>query len=303
MLTNKHVFVLGAGASQPFGFPTGLGLSKTMVGQLNEGGDVYNQLQMLGWGRNQILTFQKALFHSGKNSVDAFLEHRPEFMEIGKLATAAILIPFEREENLFSYDNNWLRYLYNRMNVTFDQFNSHQLSIITFNYDRTVEHFFYTSLMNSYGKSSKECIDALASIPIIHLHGTLGPLPWQAPSKPSREFFALASPQELAIAAENIKIIHEDIADGRDKEFERAKTLMKAATRILFMGFGYNSTNMERLGLHDLKERKNTGACQIFGTCIAMGEYEKSAAHAASHNVIDLLPGDCLHFMREYIRW
>jgi hypothetical protein len=128
--------------------------------------------------------------------------------------------------------------------------------------------------------------------PIIHLHGTLGPLPWQAATS-TREFDFNVSPQAISVAAANIKIIHEDIRDGRDKEFERAKALIKAASRILFMGFGYNPTNMERLGLVDLVERKRSGACQVFGTCVGMGDYERSTAYAASHSVIELMPVDC----------
>ena len=215
-------------------------------------------------------------------------------MDIGKLATACVLIPFERDYALFDYNNSWLRYLYNNLNTSFDDFGSNQLAIITFNYDRTVEHFFFTSLQNSYGKNPDECFDALKGIPIIHLHGNLGPLPWQA-AKDTRPFDFNVSPEALSIAAANIKIIHEDIKDGRDKEFERAKTLINEAERVLFMGFGYNGTNMERLGIAGI------GANKAFGTCVGMGNHEKSAAR--SGNRIDLRDGNCLHFVRELIQW
>jgi hypothetical protein len=111
VLTNKHVLVLGAGASQPFGFPTGIQLSKLVAQELLEGQNAFNRLTELGLPRDKICSFRDAFFRSGKNSVDAFLEHRTDLMELGKSATAAVLIPYEREEALFGYDNNWLRYL------------------------------------------------------------------------------------------------------------------------------------------------------------------------------------------------
>jgi len=302
MLTKKHVLVLGAGASQPFDFPTGVELSKLVSRQLLEGHDAFNRLTEVGYAAEKIRNFRDSFFLSGKNSVDAFLEHRTDLMELGKFATAAVLIPYEREDKLFGYDNNWLRYLYNRLNTSFEDFGSHQLSIITFNYDRTVEHFFFTSLQNSYAKNVEECYRIMKRIPIIHLHGTLAPLPWQT-SVGSRPFDSNCTKSDIATAASYIKIIHENITDGRDKDFQRAKDLMKEAERILFLGFGYNKTNMDRLGLRELLPRKSSGACQIYGTCVGMGEYEKNIARVASDEIIELLGGDCLHFVKELLRW
>ena len=53
-----------------------------------------------------------------------------------------MLIPKENEENLFTYQKSWLRVLYNNMSASFEEFGKNALSIITYNYDRSVEHFF-----------------------------------------------------------------------------------------------------------------------------------------------------------------
>jgi len=47
---------------------------------------------------------------------------------------------------------------------------------------------------------------------------------------------------------------HEDITDGRDRDFAEAKKLLTAADQIILMGFGYNAVNVERLGITDLPE-------------------------------------------------
>src|SRR5882672_8077615 len=93
MLTVPTVFVLGAGASAPFDFPTGLELSKLIVRLLRPGNDAFNHLQQYaGLSEAEVTGFRDDFFNSAKNSVDAFLEHRADLITIGKLATAHILI-------------------------------------------------------------------------------------------------------------------------------------------------------------------------------------------------------------------
>jgi SIR2-like domain len=240
--------------------------------------------------------FAIVFFSSGKNSVDAFLESRPDFIDIGKAAIAALLARFENQDILFDYDNNWLRYLYNNLGTSFEKFGSNSIAFITFNYDRTVEHFFFESLKNSYAKSDDECRKEVDKTPIIHLHGRLGFLPWQSATR-SRPYINHFIRDMLAIAAAEIKIVHEDIADGRDKDFERAKELLRKAEQILFLGFGYNSTNIKRLELEKLV------AGRAKGTCVNLGEREMKNIHNTCNNSISLVPGDCFHFVREHLRW
>jgi hypothetical protein len=77
MLTEPILFVLGAGASKEFQFPLGPELFSQVVSTLAVGNDVYNDLRAHGgFAHDQVTAFREALFHSGKTSVDAFLEHR-----------------------------------------------------------------------------------------------------------------------------------------------------------------------------------------------------------------------------------
>jgi hypothetical protein len=297
MLKKKTVLVLGAGASKPFEYPTGIELSQIIVARLGVGQQIYFHLQSdFKFADAEIKEFRDAFFYSGKNSVDAFLEHRPEYMKIGKAATAIALIPYEQDDKLFRYDNNWLRYLYNNLNTSFDEFGQNQLSIVTFNYDRSVEHFFFTSLKYTYGKADKEIQHVLKEIPIIHLHGRLGFLPWQ--SADGRPYVSQIVKGTLEAAVEGIKIIHEDIKDGRDGDFEQAKALMNEAERVCFLGFGYNRTNLERLGVKDLPTTANA-----IGSSIGLGNQEKKGIAKACNGRVQFLDGDCLHFVREYLRW
>ena len=95
----------------------------------------------------------------------------------------------------------------------------------------------------------------LASIPIIHLHGRLGYLPWEHPT--GRDFNTVIDEEVLRKCIDQIKIIHEDITDGRDADFEKAKRLLEWAEKIYFMGFGFNNLNGERLGIANISENKS----------------------------------------------
>ena len=298
MLTVPTVFVLGAGASAPFGFPTGWGLSRLVyegLGPAQPGNHILHEV--CGFAPEKIEDFRMSLFHSGRQSVDAFLEHRPDLMRIGKAAMAQALIRFEMEEMLFAYNqSNWLREMLSRLNTTFDDFAKNRLSFITFNYDRTVEHFLFSSLQNSYKKSDKECAAVLVDIPVIHLHGTLGFLPWQK-SKDTRPYAVDTSAESLTVSMDSIKVIHEDISDGRDDDFKRAKSVLGDAEQIVLMGFGYNSKNIERLGIADLPDGKAIGTCQ------GLGPKGEDATRSACNGRVKLINSDCTDVIRELVNW
>ncbi len=132
MIQTQTVLILGAGASGPYGFPSGYEL---LIRVLDLG--IANQLIRAGFEAGEVKQFQYSLGHSGTLSVDAFLEHRPEFLRIGKFAIALLLIPFEDEARLFTKYSSpgWYDYLFGQLSTDFDSFGANRLSIITFNYD------------------------------------------------------------------------------------------------------------------------------------------------------------------------
>jgi hypothetical protein len=70
-------------------------------------------------------------YRSGHNSIDAFLEHRPDLIEVGRAAIAATLIQFEKEERLFAFErDNWLRYVYAHLDTSLDGFGQNEIAFI-----------------------------------------------------------------------------------------------------------------------------------------------------------------------------
>ncbi|MBI3703464.1 MAG: hypothetical protein HY244_06360 [Rhizobiales bacterium] len=298
MLTKPTVFILGAGASAAFDFPTGLGLCKRVVERLTTNTTV-QILGDAGFSFDQIKDFQNALLFSGKNSVDAFLEHRTEYLSIGKAAMAEALIGFEQPNGLFGHwENNWLRYLYERLNSSFDDFSTNRVAFITFNYDRSLEYFLCTALQFTYGKSAESCATELNKIPIIHLHGRLGFLPWDSGGS-SRHYRPEIDQRALEVSIQNIKIIHEDISDGRDRDFENAKRIIGEAERIYFLGFGYNEMNMQRLAIDSIPPGKAWGTAHgVIGT-----ERARIAQTGGSKICLAHAHEDCFVFLRNYVSW
>jgi hypothetical protein len=215
-----------------------------IINGLSQNSEMQSLIRSAGFRAEEIEHFRNALKNSGRKSVDAFLEHRIEFLEIGKAATACVLLPHESMDRIFGRnETNWYEYFFNKLNATFEEFDKNSVSVVTFNYDRSLEQYLLTALKNSYGKTSDECLHKLSSLPIVHLYGQLGDLP---PSGGEGiEFGAPLNPDVLRKAAAGIQIIHEDVA--KNPQFQRAHELLSKAERVCFLGFGYDRTNLKRL--------------------------------------------------------
>lgn len=263
MITKPTVLILGAGASNVYGFPTGQELVSSIISNLrplskNQIRSPIDWVKFLnryfGIESEEIYDFQEKLDYA-RISVDAFLEYSSEFLKVGKLAIAMSLISHEINEKLFNAKKNWLDYLRNEIDAPFDDFGKNKLSIITFNYDRSVEQYLFTVLKNTYGRSDKECVEQLNKIPIIHVHGKLGSLPWQEEN--GRPYENTITPENIKLASDQIIIISESNEDS--EEFRQAFELLKNADegKIYFLGFGYNRVNLRRLKFNELKNLKH----------------------------------------------
>jgi hypothetical protein len=136
----RTVFILGAGSSAVFGFPVGQTLCQTVCS--SHGGFPGLSSQQFrdctGFRENEIRRFCDELLMSAQPSVDAFLEYRQEFLDLGKAAMAVTLINKEIPANLWSFEEtNWMRYMFSRLNAPFERFHEIPVSFITFNYDRS----------------------------------------------------------------------------------------------------------------------------------------------------------------------
>jgi hypothetical protein len=269
MITTPTVFILGAGASVPYGLLSG---AELVVWIRNVSRD---ELTPYGVGVAEFDEFAKQLSASAQSSVDAFLEHREEFLNVGKTAIAARLAGLENPAYVSRVEEDWYTWLLDRMTVAtpFADLRRNQVSFVTFNYDRSLEHHLHTGLRARYGKSVAEVAEVLSAFPIVHVHGRLGYLPWEkAAENEKRDYSNTLTPEAVKTAAKGIKIMSENRDDS--PEFQEAQRLMQNARRIGILGFGYHRVNMNRLKLPLDQHRQTFGTC--YGTTGAECEFLKS---------------------------
>jgi len=291
----------------PFGFPSGEELVSCILKELEEeepAGTALGRIRQAMPERESaravlaqaidslepemlIDSFREALFYSGRQSIDMFLEYNPQFLRVGKMAIASVLVPLEYEQTLFSTMPNWYKLLFNHLSTRFEEFAENKLSILTYNYDRSLEQFLLTALRNSYQGMKAEydqCWEQLSKIPIIHLHGSLGEFPHGGPDKLShleRAYEPHLTCRDLNVCAEKIRVISEDASD--QPQFKQAHSLLRSADVICFLGFGWNRTNLDRLQVntpHDWSVGRKR-----YGTGYHKGEAECEWIHNYFANV------------------
>ncbi len=266
MIIVPTTLVIGAGASLPYGFPSGEKLSQKILAYLHSvisNNKTHNPTK-LGtimsnlFSNDVIEKFDSSFRNSGQLSIDSFLEYRQEFIPIGKFMIAYVLLFSEINSNFFnnnSINDHWYQYLWQLLKPNSDigLFKNNELSIITFNYDRSFEHYFQIVIASTFGIPE---IDALSlfeeSIPVVHVHGQLGFLKENSGAYVS--FGANCEDEKnLKLASIGIKIISEVTAE---KEFEKAHKLLSESKRVYFTGFGYHSDNVRRLKFAEFIDKR-----------------------------------------------
>lgn len=297
MISNPTVLVLGAGASKPYYFPTGRELFERVVrGIRSSDGRLSKQLQVCGRGEEGIESFCHELERAQQPSVDAFLEHRQEFLEIGKLAIAAELVLKEQEKILIptfteyeGYEGRWYDYLFGMMGASIDEFRRNKLAVVTFNYDRSFEHALFLFLKHNNKLPDEEAEQLLTTVPVVHMYGQLGGRRYK-PTIPGAG--DPIDPGLVHQSADSIKVVHE--STGNDPEFRTAYLLLQEAEVVCFLGFAYHKQNVKRLGLHLLDQ----GAA-LFGTALGLGAAERARIERAIGRIRLYENLDALQFLRE----
>ena len=92
MISNNVVLVLGAGASVPYKFPSGIGLVREALYPHGVTDKLDDHLSKIGVSEQELVYFRKELRDSLPTSLDTFLELRGEFQPLGKKIIAYLLI-------------------------------------------------------------------------------------------------------------------------------------------------------------------------------------------------------------------
>lgn len=297
MITRPTVLVLGAGASIPYGLPSGQTLLEDIVRLPRRIQDIECIALAVEVSTSDVEDFIQRLKNTWPISLDAYLENRnPRQVRIGRACIAAVLVRRERIETLeLSHladlrrrgserdaDALWYHLLWHALytrdiDLFKSQFGKEGLAIVTFNYDRTLETFLYNRIKYNFEDEIDE-VDAFAilnGIPIIHLHGSLQPfMPEGLDGEGRRLGYDRFDWVLIKHCANGIRIIHE-VDAAEDPLFVEARSYLSNAARVGIMGFGYHEENVRRLSYRDARQRQF-----VFAATYRMGAERRRRSQA-----------------------
>ncbi|HVZ81759.1 MAG TPA: hypothetical protein VHE12_13310 [bacterium] len=282
-IKSKTTIILGAGASYPYGFPLGTELLKQII-ELKGNSDFLSKLETAFPGpmgktskpsaQEEYQELTDLLERSGLQSIDAFMVAQPKMAEKSKFAIAYLLLHCEEKNPNVNAEKNrgdWYRYLYNEYlsgasAPSIKAIIDNEVRFITFNYDVSLERFFFNALDSKFGRS--DALLFFKSIPIKHIHGKIRILPWEAGTTAADFLFHLDT-AKIKEYSQGINYVHEN---KNDSSMDATRALLTDSENIVFLGFGYDQRNVEilRVDWH----RANT---HFYGTFFGMeeGEVEK----------------------------
>ncbi|MCF7816290.1 MAG: hypothetical protein K9M54_00270 [Kiritimatiellales bacterium] len=240
--TKPTVLVLGAGASKPYGFPLGLELKAQILQHLENPGrnDARSSISIAGFGDDLVKDFFESFKYTQHKTLDAFLEHKKCFRELGSYLIAHAILPNENPDRLFP-GHDWYLDFYNYLEFHNVDRKFFELSIVTFNYDRSFEHFMTKAIDYNVQHELVELAHSnREKIKIVHAHGSFG----EYTTIP----FGMTKPddsEEFHAATRNIKIVSDNLVNS--PTFTMARELINEAGNIVFLGFGYNAATMTSL--------------------------------------------------------
>jgi hypothetical protein len=272
LIRKPTLFILGAGAHCPYKLPDGGSLYNQIIKALPHKqepmragvvGTSLRELYLLLYGQRLplpdylLVNFRNAMQGSGFPSIDSFMyQHRgvEGFPDIGRLAVPYVLRPQEFKEAFQrgtvigkdGKDQDWMSYVFRLMlddtNGLEDFLDKNKVAFITFNYDRTLQHFFYIRIKHTFNLEPAAALAALKRIEIVHVYGSFGEYD---PNKVKDEPLIA---QDLQTAGRTIHLMYEQ--RGENSGVERAKQLLNTHyKRWVFLGFAFDSANIKVLGL------------------------------------------------------
>lgn len=281
MFSKKTVLVIGAGASSEVNLPVGSDLLRAISRALDiryENGirqksgcprmdGAYRAL-----ARRRGETNINPLLHKGRRiveaakqglSIDYIVDQHDgdeDLQLIAKMAIARQILDAERASTLFeargeqegSFDvaqcaNTWfVRFAQKLMeNVRPSMLDGifDNVTIVSFNYDRCLEHFLVQSLMVSYGIKRAVAQGLVARLRIFHPYGQVGKLPWMPGTGPSVAFGQ--EEVDLEGIAGQIRTFTERIDDTAT--LLAMRQAVQEAPHLVFLGFAFHPQNLRLL--------------------------------------------------------
>lgn len=218
-------------------------------------------------------------------SIDNFLDAHSDNKNVelcGKLAIVQSILNAERASHIYYDESNrafksksevaktWYPKFFQIISENISKEKSDtifdNIGIISFKYDRTIEHYLYRALQDYYGMDSNQSASVMNRLRIYHPYGTIGKLSWMEGGR-KIDFGGTAFGSELSNLSSGIKTFTERYEDKLT--LESMHSLVSSSEKIVFLGFAYHSQNMQLLSPPPYR-----GNCSILGTGLGISDSE-----------------------------
>jgi hypothetical protein len=316
-------FIVGAGASMPYGFPSGTELVCEIVNVLTNNNHLINEINNLFQKNYQtdapIAMFCKDLTRSNTPSIDLFLANQKLYYTIiGKISIAFIIYTLNNAITLANITSpfvnaseDWYKLLFHKIIDSIELGNN--INFINFNYDTSLENYLFSSAIHFYGDHKLKCKSFMNSIKISHVYGSISGthyrnnLVFKKEDLQTKDSLYSLLTKDLSIdlptlirLADNIKIINEKNFD--DEKLKNIRDTLNNSDKIYCTGFSYNKTNCKIIGLNAEYMKVNN---QYFkGNAYGLGKAEKEVISEYIGNREFLTNESYLNhikYMKEYV--
>lgn len=284
MFNKKTVFILGAGASWHYGYPTGEDLVRGVREKAeiilweyktpNEDGkaalvfpDTYPRnykSNFMEAFHNKLVEIRGRLVQANPLVIDDFLGRNEDIADIGKLLIAMVILECESkstprssqkgERGEYLAGGDWIRYIVQQLTIGCEkpeQLLANKVTFITFNYDLSLELRLHRALKNYRWFADGGISDQFFSKErIYHVYGKLYDFEPDHPDPPAASYnnksFPLANEIDRAYdASKNIRTIS---PDEKTIDTDIPEAIAKAEY-LYFLGYGFDRRNNELLQL------------------------------------------------------
>ncbi len=275
-MNNKTTIIVGAGASQPYGYPLGKELTHLILEQLNTTDSVINTA--FNWDQSTIdkfkCDFEKDLKNDDLLTIDKFLSKRAD-QSFPSTLVATIISSYEKNHQNITDD--WIKYL-SQLSPELKN-----IKIISLNYDRLLEDYFY-KCQDPRSKNK----DFLKNIS--HPHGRLHRLNFEPENEDKTQNIGIgyghlhSSWGKYLSAIDSKLLLKNDIINYS----ETINSTISESSKIIFLGFDYHDDILNKI----FKDIILNSEVKIYGTAVKMSVNKKSKAKSFFNNKLTIVESD-----------
>ncbi len=220
------------------------------------------------------------------NLLDAYRDDK--MSEIcGKLGIVSSILEAERSSKIY-YDPQHHYNSHDKQKIDFDQLSEtwfagfikiltenvakseidkifDNVSILSFNYDRCIEHYLYEALQIYYGLDANKMASLMKPLKIFHPYGYVGKLPWQESTSHMLHVPFGSKENNVLELSKQIKTFNERVHEA--EEIKEIRNTIQQAEIIVFLGFAFHRQNLELI-----KPTKACKAKRVYATAYGISK-------------------------------